>query len=127
MITWATILLILMAALFFGALVGLLPGIPGVVGVLMALPLLSLYSVEYSLLFFGCFICVTQYFGSVSALLFRIPGETSSLPVLEVRQQLRTTTSVLKAYRVTAFTSLGASLVGLGGLVLIFLMNHFTY
>jgi hypothetical protein len=55
-------------------------------------------------------------------LLFRIPGEASSLPALHVALQLKQATSVIKAYRVSAFTSLVASLTALGLLIIVYLM-----
>jgi putative tricarboxylic transport membrane protein len=122
MTTIGLILFVLFFSVVLGILVGLLPGLPGVIGLLLFLPMLSGLPPELAVLFFCCCICVTQYFGSVSALLFRIPGEASSLPALHVASQLKQATSVIKAYRVSAFTSLVASLTALSLLIIVYLV-----
>lgn len=123
--TLSFILLILTLALVQGAIVGLMPGLNGIVGVIMVLPLFYNWPVEAILLFFSCFICVTQYFGSVSALLFKVPGEGSSIPVLDISIRLKRFTSIVKTYRTTAWTSLIGALVGIGlFVVLFFIFRH---
>lgn len=126
--TISFILLILTLALVQGAIVGLMPGLNGVVGVIVLLPLFYYWPTEAILLFFSCYICVTQYFGSVSALLFKVPGEGSSLPVLDVSIRLKRFTSVVKTYRTTALTSLVGALVGIALFVLLFFVfrHHWT-
>ena len=120
--TWMMIFGIMSMALVMGALVGLLPGLPAMVGLFALFPIFVNWPIEAILLFFSCYICVTQYFGSVSALLFRVPGEGSSIPVLEVSIKLKRFTSVVKAYRVTALTSLIGALLGITLFVAMFLM-----
>lgn len=120
--TIGLIILVLSLALLQGIIVGLLPGVPAILGLVILLPLFNHWPIEAILLFFTCYICVTQYFGSVSALLFRVPGESSSLPALEVASKLHRFTSIIKAYRVTAFTSLVASLVGITLFTVLFLV-----
>jgi putative tricarboxylic transport membrane protein len=126
--TLSFILLILTLALVQGAIVGLMPGLNGIVGVIVLLPFFYNWPVEAILLFFSCYICVTQYFGSVSALLFKVPGEGSSLPVLDVSIQLKRFTSIVKAYRTTALTSLVGALVGIVLFVILFFVfrHHWT-
>jgi putative tricarboxylic transport membrane protein len=124
--TWTLILTILLLAIVQGAVVGLLPGLPAMIGLIILLPLFAKWPVEAILLFFSCYICVTQYFGSVSALLFRIPGESSSLPALEAGKKLNLFTSIAKVYRATALTSFVASLIGIGlFLVIFFVFQHY--
>ena len=118
--TLSFILLILTLALVQGAIVGLMPGLNGIVGVIVLLPFFYNWPVEAILLFFSCYICVTQYFGSVSALLFKVPGEGSSLPVLDVSIRLKRFTSIVKTYRTTALTSLVGALVGITLFVVLF-------
>jgi putative tricarboxylic transport membrane protein len=123
--TLSFILLILTLALVQGAIVGLMPGLNGIVGVIVVLPFFYNWPVEAILLFFSCYICVTQYFGSVSALLFKVPGEGSSLPVLDVSIRLKRFTSIVKTYRTTALTSLVGALVGITlFVVLFFIFRH---
>jgi len=111
-----------------GILVGLLPGLPAMVGLFILLPLFYNWPPEAILLFFSCFICVTQYFGSVSALLFKVPGEGSSIPVLDISLKLKNFNSIVKVYRTTAFTSFVASLLGILIFVILFLVfkNNWT-
>ena len=123
--TLSFILLILTLALVQGAIVGLMPGLNGMVGVIVVLPFFYNWPVEAILLFFSCYICVTQYFGSVSALLFKVPGEGSSIPVLDISIRLKRFTSIVKAYRTTAWTSLVGALVGITlFIVLFFIFRH---
>ena len=107
--TLSAVIFVIVASIVIGAIIGLMPGLPAAMGLLIMLPMLAFFPPEAAVLFFCCYICVTQYFGSVSALLFKIPGEGSSLPALAIAQQLRQTSSTIKAYRVTAFTSFVAS------------------
>lgn len=107
------LLLILILAFLFGALAGLTPGINPLVGMMIAVPLVSQFSVEYIIIFWVCYSCVVQYYGSVSALLFRIPGEVSSIPVLVASQNLKLAKTVIFGYRLTAFTSFVASVISL--------------
>lgn len=110
---------ILAIALVFGAIVGIVPGLNPLTGLILTMPLVANFSVEYILIFWVCYICVGQYYGSVGALLFKVPGETSSLPMLSASQNLKLTRSVIKSYRLTAFTSLVASLIGVAGFAII--------
>ena len=124
--TWGLLALILVLAIVQGALVGLLPGLPAMIGLLVLLPLFAKWPVEAILLFFSCYICVTQYFGSVSALLFRVPGESSSIPALEAGKSLHRFSSIAKVYRSTALTSLIASMLGIVlFLIIFFLFQHY--
>jgi len=120
--TVSLLISILLLALIQGIVVGLLPGLPGVIGIIVLLPLFEHWPIEAVLLFFACYMCVTQYFGSVSALLFKVPGESSSIPVLEVALKLKNFASVVKTYRVTALTSLVGGLVGVTMFVVLFVI-----
>lgn len=111
--TLTGIILIVVLAIVVGALVGLAPGIPAFVGIILLAPLFGNIAPEYLLIFFASFICVTQYYGSVSAILFGIPGEPSSLPVLERAKQFRQSSSVVKAIRATAYGSFVASMIAI--------------
>jgi TctA family transporter len=122
------ILAVLLISMTMGVMVGLLPGLPAMVGLFILLPLFQMWPVEAILLFFSCFICVTQYFGSVSALLFKVPGESSSLPVLDISLKLKNFNSIVKVYRTTAMTSFIASLFGILMFTALFLIfkDHWT-
>jgi putative tricarboxylic transport membrane protein len=127
--TLSAIIFVISISVVIGAIVGLMPGLPAALGLLLMLPVLAVFPPEAAVLFFCCYICVTQYFGSVSALLFKIPGEGSSLPALAVAQQLKQPSSIIKAYRVTAFTSFVASMFAIALLVGIYflLQSYWPY
>lgn len=71
-----------------GLLIGLLPGLGVSSTFLLLLPLLLTVSPVYSLFFFIALLAVSQYFGSITALVFGVPGELSSFPVLNERGRL---------------------------------------
>ena len=113
MIEISSIVILLLMALIMGSITGLSPGLSAVTGLIMVMPLMHLFDPYEIVIFWAAFICVTQYYGSVSALLFKVPGETSSLPVLKHSADLKTLRSVLKTYRVTAVSSYVSALVAL--------------
>jgi len=104
-----------------GAIVGLLPGMTPLMGLMLVLPVIQGYSAEVIIIFWACYLSVTQYYGSVGALLFKVPGETSSLPVLNASRDLRSVRNVVRAYRNTALGSLMASLLAVALLAVAFL------
>lgn len=110
---------VLPLAIAMGIVVGILPGMSSVVGMILAMPLIGHLSVHEILMFFACYLCVVQYYGSMSALLFRIPGETSSLPVLIASQGLKAR-PIIKSIKITALGSFVASMLGIIVLFLIF-------
>lgn len=115
------IFLLLLVAIALGAIVGLLPGMNPLLGLLLILPVIGENTPVWLLLiFWACYITVTQYYGSVSALLFKVPGETSSLPVLEASKTIKGTRATIRALRLTAASSLIASVIGILGLAIVF-------
>jgi putative tricarboxylic transport membrane protein len=113
--------LLLILAVVLGALVGILPGLSPLLGLVLTLPLVSWAPVWAILIFWTCYLTVTQYYGSVSAILFKVPGETSSLPVLSASGSIKGTRAIVRSLQVTAFSSLLASMVGIIGLALVIL------
>jgi putative tricarboxylic transport membrane protein len=120
--------LLIIAATMLGAIVGLLPGFNALVGLIMAMPFIGYAPVWSILIFWTCYLTVTQYYGSVSALLFKVPGETSSIPVLLASSTIARTRGIIKSIRVTAFSSLIAGLVGIVGfgMFILFLKNSWA-
>ena len=86
--------LVLLLGIIFGIMVGLLPGVPGYIGPLIMFPFVSILPVEHILTFWLATHIGSQYFGSVAAILLKIPGEVSSLVYvrdigkLDMRQRL---------------------------------------
>ena len=74
-----SISLILLLGLLSGVLIGLLPGLPAYIGPLILFPFISHLGVDQILAFWLATHIGSQYFGSVAAILLKIPGEASSL------------------------------------------------
>lgn len=74
-----SISLILLLGLVSGILIGLLPGLPAYIGPLILFPFISHLGVDQILAFWLATHIGSQYFGSVAAILLKIPGEASSL------------------------------------------------
>lgn len=102
-----------------GIIIGLVPGLGISSTFLLLSPLLISVSPVYSLFMFVSMLVTSQYFGSVTALVFGIPGEISSYPIINERPNL--TGQLNNLLKQTAFGSLFASLFALG--VFSFLMQ----
>lgn len=72
-------LIILLIGLVAGVFVGLLPGLPAYIGPLILYPFVSHLSIDQILAIWLATHIGSQYFGSVAAILLKIPGEASSL------------------------------------------------
>ena len=100
-------------AIFFGivtgVLTGLAPGIPIVLGYFLFLPLID--PTPFPLLCYAMLAMMgTQFFGSQAALYYRVPGETSSFPILFEIKNFNTSTEIYQAVQTTTYGSLVASL-----------------
>lgn len=104
--------LILLLGLAVGVLVGLLPGVPAYIGPLLLYPFLGLMSVDQILAFWLASHIGSQYFGSVAAILLKIPGEASSLIYINDVGKL-TVAERLNLVRQTAWGSTVGSIVSL--------------
>lgn len=82
--------IILLVGIVVGVLIGLLPGLPAYLGPLFLLPWISVLSVDQILAFWLATHIGSQYFGSVSAILLKIPGESSSLVYIKDLDYLST-------------------------------------
>ena len=85
------LILLLSLGILSGILVGLLPGLPAYLGPLILLPWVNHLSVEQILAFWLATHIGSQYFGSVAAILLKIPAESSSLVYIKDLQYLNTT------------------------------------
>ena len=97
-----------------GVLSGLLPGIPPFLGFFIFLPFVPVDPLM--LLTYGIVMNIgTQFFGSMSALYFRVPGETSSYPLLAEMNNFNDARKLYHAVLLTTLGSLIATVVaGLG-------------
>lgn len=99
--------------LIAGIITGLLPGIGLTTFLLLSLPIL----IDQSLLFCVIFYCVmsatSQYFGSITAICFGVPGENTSLPLLSIRSKLENENKINDSLFISAIGSLIASIFSL--------------
>jgi putative tricarboxylic transport membrane protein len=93
-----------------GIFAGLLPGIPIFLGFILFLPFVPVDPLM--LLIYGIVMNIgTQFFGSMSALYFRVPGESSSYPILMEINNFNTPAKLHLAILLTTLGSLIATLV----------------
>lgn len=93
-----------------GTLTGLLPGIPVYLGFFLFLPFVP--ADAFMFLTYGIVQNIgTQFFGSISALYFRVPGESSSFPVLAELDNLQSPEKINHAVFLTTLGSLIATVI----------------
>jgi TctA family transporter len=71
-----------LAGTFFGLLTGLLPGISAATLLLALSPGLHLLDLNHLLIFYITMISATQYYGSISAIIFSVVGEVTAGPAV---------------------------------------------
>jgi len=100
-----------------GVLTGLAPGIPILLGYFLFLPIID--PTPLPLLCYAMVALMgTQFFGSQAALYYRIPGESSSFPILFELKNFKTPGEIYQAVQTTTYGSLVASLFASGILTL---------
>jgi putative tricarboxylic transport membrane protein len=115
-------LLTIIFGCMLGILTGLLPGLGLFTGLVLVYPFLQTLNVQQLLMFYISMAAASQYMGSVSAIVLRIPGEANSIFALKESQ-------ILNEQNKTA-ESLGASAVGsmaggIGAVVITFTLLNF--
>lgn len=70
----------MLAGILVGSIVGMLPGIGPAMILLATTPLISNFDLINLFIFYSCLISSSQYFGSVSAVVYGVAGEISSVP-----------------------------------------------
>ena len=108
--------------IIIGAIAGLTPGISVTVLMLALMPLLAQIDLVNLFVFYFAFLISTQYFGSITAIAFGIPGEISSVPAVTHGHRLWQQGQGSMAMAITATGSLIASVIG----CLILLMVYFN-
>lgn len=73
----------MLAGILVGSIVGMLPGIGPAMILLATTPLISHFDLINLFIFYSCLISSSQYFGSVSAVVYGVAGEISSVPAAE--------------------------------------------
>lgn len=103
-----------------GAAIGLLPGIGAASAMLMLYPVLSQFDLYQVFVFYLALMSSTQYYGSVSAIVFGVAGEVSSLPAVKHGHQLFLQGQGTQALSYTSSGSFFASVLAIVCMGLIF-------
>lgn len=103
---------VLLIGLAVGIFIGLLPGLPAYIGPLMLYPFLGYMSIDQILAFWLATHIGSQYFGSVAAILLKVPGEASSLIYIRELDKL-TAGQRIDLVRQTAWGSTVGSVISL--------------
>jgi len=98
-------LLAMISGTALGFLAGLLPGIGTSTIIIIFFSFLLKQDILSLLIFYASMISASQYAGSITALVFGIPGENSSLPIVELREHLKREGHSAEAI---AFTAIGS-------------------
>ncbi len=97
-----------------GTFAGLLPGVGATVIVLILFPIFLTFDPINIIVCFVSLYSMTQYVGSVPALLLGVPGEASSLPAVVEGQKLKSQDRISDAIAYTAIGSLLGSVIVVG-------------
>ena len=114
-----TLIIILFLGLLTGILVGLLPGLPSFLGPIILFPFIQDMTIEQIITFWLACQIGSQYFGSVAAILLKIPGEASSIVFINDLDKL-TRQDRYDLIRQTAWGSTIGSLISLAILVTVY-------
>lgn len=82
------LLIALSAGIFSGFLIGLIPGLSVSFVIILSLPFLGNFDLLQLLVFYLAVLSSSQYSETIVALLLGIPGESTSLPVVEARKDI---------------------------------------
>ena len=117
-----SISLILLLGLVSGILIGLLPGLPAYIGPLILFPFVSHLGIDQILAFWLTTHIGSQYFGSVAAILLKIPGEASSLVYIKDLDRLNINQR-LDLIRQTAWGSTIGTLTALAVMLIVYYLG----
>ena len=95
----------LLLGCFLGVISGLLPGVGNFLLLLIATPLLLGFDPVSLIVCYLALVSISQYIGSVPAVLYGVPGEASSFPAVLESKRLSTSDQVSKAISGAAFGS----------------------
>jgi putative tricarboxylic transport membrane protein len=110
---------IFVLSVFAGCLIGLLPGVPLWIGPFLLLPFIGdLSLIQIMTFWIGCSVG-SQFFGSVTALLLKLPGETSSMIYIADLDRL----DWAQRIEVLRQSAWGSGIASLGALIIMFLVS----
>jgi putative tricarboxylic transport membrane protein len=123
------ILVAVLLGISSGILIGLLPGVGPAAFMLVLYPILFKFDIISLLIFYFALINTTQYYGSISAIIFGIAGEVSSIPAVKHGHQLFKTGYEKETLIYTSTGSFIASIIALlmFAIISLTLSNFFLY
>jgi len=98
----------------FGLISGLIPGVGNFVLMLLAWPFLSIFGIFELLMMYASMAAISQYIGSIPAIVYGIPGESSSYPAVAESKRLIKQKQVSQSISGSAFGSAFGSLLVVG-------------
>ena len=119
------LLFTMLLGIISGVMAGLLPGIPVFLGFMLFLPFVPVDPLM--IVIYGIVMNIgTQFFGSMSALYFKVPGESSSFPILLELKNFDTPEKIHHAIKLTTLGSLIATTIAATGIWLSLYTNVFS-
>jgi len=100
-----------MLGIGFGLISGLIPGVGNFVLMLLAWPFLSQLGIFQLLMMYTSMAAISQYIGSIPAIVYGIPGESSSYPAVAESKRLHNAKQVSQAISGSAFGSAVGSML----------------
>ena len=97
-----------------GLISGLIPGVGNFVLMLLVWPFLSVFGIVELLIMYASMAAISQYIGSIPAIVYGIPGESSSYPAVAESRNLTSISQVSQAISGSAFGSVVGSLTVVG-------------
>lgn len=97
-----------------GLISGLIPGVGNFVLMLLVWPFLSVFGIIELLIMYASMAAISQYIGSIPAIVYGIPGESSSYPAVAESRHLTSISQVSQAISGSAFGSVVGSLTVVG-------------
>ncbi len=97
-----------------GLVSGLIPGVGNFVLMLLVWPFLGVFGIVELLIMYASMAAISQYIGSIPAIVYGIPGESSSYPAVAESRNLTTMQQVSHAISGSAFGSAVGSLTVVG-------------
>lgn len=97
-----------------GLISGLIPGVGNLVLMLLLWPFLTSFGIVELLIIYASMAAISQYIGSIPAIVYGIPGESSSYPAVAESRNLTSMQQVSNAISGSAFGSAVGSLVVVG-------------
>ena len=119
-ITLVALIISSVIGLLCGITFGMLPGLGVSSSFLLITPILVAFHPVYGLFLFVSFLITSQYFGSITALIYGVPGEITSFPVIAERKHL-----LPMLHNVLFQTAVGSLLASLAAMAMfVILMSH---